>query len=147
MYSLLADGLVFLHLLYISYVVLGQVVIVVAGTFHWAWGRNPWFRLTHLAAILIVAVETVAGYECPLTTWERDLRAVAGEAIDERGFVARMVHDIVFLGDRYENPESIAVGFIAFFLLVMQGFLMYPPRLRREQPPAALPLPQPQPTG
>lgn len=160
MYSFLADVTVFVHLVFLAFVLLGQLAVVAAGTFKWEWGRNPWFRLTHLGAILFVAIETVIGYECPLTTWERDLRVAAGEVVDERWFVVRLIHDIVFLGNRYENPESIAVGFIAFFLMVVQGFLMFPPRFRRakladvpeaaarpESRPGPLPQTVPQPVG
>ena len=150
MHSFLADVLVFVHLLYVSYVFFGQLAIVAAGTFKWEWGRNRWFRVTHLLAIAVVAVEAAVGYECPLTTWERELRITAGQTVDERGFVARLMHDIVFLGDRYQHKESITVGFIAFFFLVVQGFLMYPPRSRRERPAAVpareeTPAPRPQP--
>ena len=41
MYGYLADLMVFVHVLYVGYVVVGQVAIIVAGAFRWQWGRNP----------------------------------------------------------------------------------------------------------
>jgi len=52
---------------YISYVVLGQLAILVGIVRRWQWIRNPWFRWTHLLMILVVAWEAVQGITCPLT--------------------------------------------------------------------------------
>ncbi|MGL1190154.1 DUF2784 family protein, partial [Vibrio parahaemolyticus] len=67
MYAFLADAVVAIYILYVAYVVLGQLVIVAAGTFKRQWGRNPWFRVSHLAAIIFVAYEEFIGMTCPLT--------------------------------------------------------------------------------
>src|SRR5450755_2931836 len=78
-YALLADCLVVIHLAYISFVIFGQLAIMIGWPLGWRWIRNPWFRISHLAMILIVAVEAMADYECPFTTWERNLRISAGQ--------------------------------------------------------------------
>ena len=61
MYGYLADGVVLLHLAYIGYVVLGQLAIIIAAMFRWQWGRNRWFRATHLLAIGFVVFEYAIG--------------------------------------------------------------------------------------
>lgn len=69
-----ADVLVVIHLAYVGFVVVGLVAIFAGMLLRWQWIRNPWFRWTHLAMILIVAGEAIVDFECPLTTWEKALR-------------------------------------------------------------------------
>jgi Protein of Unknown function (DUF2784) len=138
MYGLLADALVCFHLLYCGYVVLGQVAIVVAAPFKWHWARNPWFRYTHLLAIAVVVFEVGMGWRCPLTTWEEQLRALAGQDINSGdSFLGRLAHSTLFFDAPpiFFNTLHVATG-----VVVAQGFLMYPPRWfwqRREQPQLA----------
>ena len=73
-YGFLADLVVFVHLLYVGYVVVGQLAIFAGVVLKWQWIRNPWFRWTHLIMICIVAAEAIVNFECPLTSWESDLR-------------------------------------------------------------------------
>ena len=97
MYGYLADLMVFVHLMYVSYVLVGQLAIIVASAFRWEWGRNRWFRLTHLLAIAIVALEAVMGWQCPLTKWEYQLRELAGQKFDgSETFMGRIVHQVMF---------------------------------------------------
>lgn len=134
MYGYLADAMVLLHVLYVAYVVLGQLAIIVAAGFRWEWGRNRWFRLTHLLAIGVVAVEAVMGWQCPLTRWEYQLRELAGQPFDGSAtFVGRMLHDLLFI-DRYftdgKPPEAFFTTlYLATLFVVLQGLIMYPPRL------------------
>lgn len=74
MHEFFANLIVAVHLAYVSYVVFGLLVILVGMALKWQWIRNPWFRITHVTMILIVAFEAVVEFECPLTTWERNLR-------------------------------------------------------------------------
>ena len=41
----LADGVVALHVSYVAFVVLGQLLILAGVVFRWQWVRNFWFRL------------------------------------------------------------------------------------------------------
>ena len=83
MYGILAELIVAIHLVYIGIVVFGLAAIVLGIALRWQWIRNPWFRGIHLAMIMIVAFEATMGIECPLTTWEGELRELAGEHPDE----------------------------------------------------------------
>ena len=138
MYGVLADGVVFAHVLYVGYVVLGQLAVVLAAAGGWAWGRNRWFRLTHLTAIGVVALEAVMGWQCPLTTWEQHLRTLAGQPVDAGAtFVGRLLHQLLFI-DRYFTDGRPPEGFfttlyLAAFVVVLQGLVMYPPRLWRKR--------------
>ena len=77
LYSLAADLIVVIHLAYVGYIVGGVGLILIGLWRRWRWIRNPWFRLTHLIAILIVVVELVLKRYCPLTIWEMSFRSLA----------------------------------------------------------------------
>jgi hypothetical protein len=126
-YGLLADLVVTIHVGYIVYVLAGQVLIILAAPMRWQWARNPWFRFTHLAAIGIVAYEAIFKLRCPLTVWEEQLRALAGQPFDgSETFLGRVLHDLMFI----ENQPEIffTTMYIAMLILVIQGLIMYPPR-------------------
>jgi hypothetical protein len=56
-----ADVIVAFHTAYVAFIVVGLVAICVGALLRWGWVRNPWFRYTHLIAIVIVAGEAVLG--------------------------------------------------------------------------------------
>jgi len=136
-YGYLADFVVFIHVLYVGYVVLGQVAIMIAAPFKWQWARNPWFRFSHLLAIAIVAWEALNDIRCPITIWEEKLRALAGQDMNAgQSFMGRVFHDVLFYPD---VPEIFFNALhVAMFVVVLQGLLMYPPRWFRRSKPAAL---------
>src|SRR5436309_1713642 len=62
-YEILADLLFAVHFGYVSFVVLGQLAILIGWALRWLWIRNPWFRISHLVMILIVAFEAAIDYQ------------------------------------------------------------------------------------
>jgi hypothetical protein len=136
-YGILADLVVAIHVGYIAYVVLGQLLIIAAAPMKWQWARNPWFRFTHLTAIGIVAYEAIRGLRCPLTVWEEQLRELGGQVFTgSETFVGRILHDLMFI----ENQPEIffTTMYIGVLVLVIQGLVMFPPRMfragKREEP-------------
>jgi hypothetical protein len=126
-YGLAADTVVGIHVAYVGYVILGQLLIILAAPMKWQWARNPWFRFTHLLAIGIVAVEAIQGWPCPLTVWEVQLRELAGQAhTGEASFMGKLLHDLLY----FENVPQLVLdtGYVAMAILVLQGLIMYPPR-------------------
>jgi hypothetical protein len=135
-YGILADTMVAIHIAYVAYVVLGQLLIIIAAPMRWEWARNPWFRFSHLAAIGIVAYEAVCKMRCPLTVWEEQLRGLAGQAFNgSETFMGRVLHDLMFI----ENQPEIffTTMYIGVLVLVIQGLVMYPPRMFRLSKKAA----------
>ena len=123
----LADLIVVLHLGYVLFVIVGLVLIWIGVALRWEWVRRPGFRLPHLVCTLIVPVEALVGYVCPLTTWEYELRLRAGERPEEISFVGRLARDLLF----YEAPQWVfTVSYVAFGLLVLVTFLCVPIRRR-----------------
>lgn len=131
-YTYLADGVVAFHVAYVSFVIVGQLAVVIGAIFKWGWVRNLWFRLAHLLSILIVAFEAIFGIACPLTVWEDQLRQSAGQDVSEGTFIGRFMHDILF----YDcNPNIFTAIYITFALLVLATFVFAPPRRRRRPQP------------
>jgi hypothetical protein len=125
-YSFLADAIVALHFAYVSFVVFGQLLILVGIALRWRWVRNVWFRVAHLLAIVIVGLEAVCGIDCPLTVWEDALRHRAGQDISQGSFLGRFLHNTIF----YDcEPWILNAGHIGFALLVIATFLAAPPCL------------------
>jgi Protein of Unknown function (DUF2784) len=146
-YEILADVTVAVHLAYMGYVVFGQLLILIGWPLRWGWIRNRWFRLSHLAMVLIVAFETVVGWRCPLTTWEEQLREAVGQVVPDRwedghlftgevegiSFTGRLLRRVQFAGDLC--PQNInTIFYVAAGIIVATVFLV-PPRLRKK--PAA----------
>jgi Protein of Unknown function (DUF2784) len=124
-YSFLADFVVALHAGYVSFVVVGQVLILLGLALRWDWVRNPWFRIAHLLAIVIVGLEAVCGIDCPLTIWEGSLRQLAGHDIGEGSFLGRLLHKLIF----YDFETWVLnLAHIGFALIVIATFLVAPPR-------------------
>jgi hypothetical protein len=133
-YTLLADVVVAVHLGIVAFVILGQLATLVGVVLRWAWVRNCWFRLSHLATICIVAAEALLDITCPFTLWEDQLRKLAGQPVTEGTFIGRLSHDLLF----YSGPEWVfTVCYVTFAALVLLTFVLAPPRLRRKSTFAA----------
>lgn len=96
LYLLLADLVLSLHVLTVAFVVAGLLVIIAGKLCGWAWVRNPWFRLTHFACILVVVMQAWAGVVCPLTTLEMWLRARAGDVVYSGSFITYWLSELLY---------------------------------------------------
>jgi hypothetical protein len=110
----------------VAFVVGGELAVLIGICCKWDWVRNFWFRSAHLLAIGYVAFEAAAGYGCPLTIWENQLRELAGQAVSEASFIGRLFHNLIFI----QVPEVyLSYLHISFGLLVLVTFCLAPPRL------------------
>jgi hypothetical protein len=130
-YGLIADLLVVVHLFYVMFAVGGEVFILLGAILRWRGIRGPLFRIGHLAAVGLVAVEAALGIDCPLTVWEYELRQLAGQGVEQHlSFMARLAHLIIF----YNLPGWVfTLIHIAFGLLVVLTYILIPPRFRRKK--------------
>ena len=124
-YRFLADGVLFLHLAYVAFVVLGMVAILVGLWRRWRWVRNFWFRVAHFLAIAYVALESLVGVICPLTTWENRLRELGGRPGQPGSFIGRWVHRLIFLD---LPPWVFTVCYCLFAAAVLATLILAPPR-------------------
>ncbi len=128
MHSLLADLVVFIHALFVLFVVAGQTLILVGWIISWHWTGNSVFRVTHLAAIGFVVAEAWFGILCPLTTLEYELRNSAGQTVYEMSFIGHWLDRLLF----YTAPEWVfTLVYTLFALLVVTTFFFYPPNWKR----------------
>ena len=122
--KLLADAILLLHFAIVLYITLGLPAIWLGAACGWQWVRRFWFRLTHLAAIVFVALEALSGVWCPLTVWEDALRG----STNELSFIARWVHRLMF----YQLPEWVfTLAYVSFAAVVGLTWVLVPPRLKR----------------
>lgn len=125
-YIIAANILLFTHLLYVLFVVAGEVCIIIGRFFHWQWIRRIPFRVIHLAAVGIVAIQDLLGLPCPLTVWEYRLRELGGQLADwEMTFVEKLLRNLVFPGFPAWFFEII---YVFMGIIVILTFVLIPPR-------------------
>lgn len=122
---LAADVLLFIHVLFVCFVVGGLLLILAGRPLQWAWVRNPWFRAAHLLAIGIVVVQAWLGIICPLTTWEMMFRERAGDAVYAGTFVSHWLETILY----YQAPAwAFTAAYTAFACAVLASWVWVRPR-------------------
>ncbi len=123
-YLALADLVLAAHFVFVAFVVVGLLLIWLGWFRRWNFVRNACFRITHLAAIGVVAAESVLGFICPLTTWENQLRGLAGGEQYDESFVQHWLHRAMFfdLGERV-----FTISYVLFFLAVALSLWLVPP--------------------
>ncbi|MEM9621269.1 MAG: DUF2784 domain-containing protein [Pseudomonadota bacterium] len=123
--GLLADLILVLHVAVVAFVVLGQFAFLLGWHLGWAWVRWYWLRLTHLCTIIFVVVQTWLGQLCPLTIWEQQLRAAAGQDAYSESFIEHWFSRLLY----YDAPWWVFVSaYTAFGALVVLTWWRLPPR-------------------
>jgi len=119
----LADAVLALHFAIAAFIVAGLPAVWIGHALGWRWVTHPWFRHAHLAAIVFVAAEAVAGIVCPLTVLEDALRGVH----EPRTFVSRWIARLLF----YEAPPWVfTTCYVTFAIATLVTLRMIPPRQR-----------------
>src|SRR5713101_7794226 len=95
-YTILADAVVIIHAAYVAFVIGGLAAILIGAAMRWRWTRSLAFRVTHLAAIALVCLESIVGAMCPLTSLEDWMRARGNAARYSDDFVAYWAHRMIF---------------------------------------------------
>jgi len=120
-----ADAILFTHLCYVGYVVIGLLLILLGWWRDWSWVRNPWFRATHLIAIFIVTISAWFQIDCPLTILENSLREKAGDTGYAGSFMSHWMSEILFY---QASPMAFTIGYSVFGLLVIGSWFAVRPR-------------------
>src|SRR5690349_21420690 len=125
----LANLVLIIHAAYVAYVVVGLGVILAGIAMGLSWVRNFYFRVTHLAAIGLVAVEAMVGVGCPLTILEDRLRIAAGEHnYQSAGCLVHWISPLIF----FDFPQwAFTIAYIACAALVALIFGLSPPDLKQ----------------
>lgn len=113
--AVLADTLLVLHLGIVCFVVGLLPLVLIGGARGWPWVRRRWLRLTHLALMLFIAVQTWMGQLCPLTVWEQALREIAGQSVYRESFIEHWLSRLLYWS---APPWVFMVVYTAFALWV-----------------------------
>ena len=124
-YAILADAVVVVHLAYVTFVTLGLVLILLGWLLGWQWVRNFWFRALHLVMMGIVVAEALLGIVCPFTTWEQQLRRLAGQATYTGDFLGHWSHELLFFE---ADPWVFTAIYCLFGAVVLATYWLVPPR-------------------
>ena len=131
LYSLLADTVLLIHFAFVAFVILGFLLIWIGYCCRWPFVRDLRFRIAHLAAIGLVVAESLAGFVCPLTTWEDQLRIHAGDGVAYSGsFIQHWFGRILF---HDWSEKTFTTIYVAFFLFVALTFWVVKPQRRAKR--------------
>lgn len=124
-YQFLADAVLLLHFGVVLFVTGGLVAVVAGNRLGWRWVNGWWFRLAHLAAIAVIAVQAWLGQYCPLTILESWLRVRSGSPAYDKSFIEHWVQRLLY----YDAPLWLfALIYTAFAALVILAWWRFPPR-------------------
>jgi len=129
-YQLLADVVLTLHFCIVAFVIGGLVLTIIGNFKAWRWVNALWFRLAHLAAIVIVAAQAWLGATCPLTSVEMWLRAKARTATYHGSFVEHWLQQLIY----YQAPSWVfTLAYSLFGLLVAATWWRFPPTSKHNE--------------
>ena len=124
---ILAGAVLALHVGVILFNVFGLIAIPLGGWLGWRFVRVAWWRLLHLGAMAVVAVQALAGRACFLTLWQD---ALIGRGQGEPPLIMRWVDRIIF----WPLPLwFFAVLYGLAWLYVLALLWWVPPRWRRRR--------------
>ena len=126
-FLLAADAILIVHVFFVLFVIGGLVAVYLGYWLSWAWVCNFWFRLSHLAAIVIVMFESWISMVCPLTVWEMTLREKGRGSVYEGSFIQHWLQAILY----YDAPEWVfVVAYTLFGFLIVASWFLVPPKRR-----------------
>jgi hypothetical protein len=129
--ALLADALLALHVGIVLFVVGLLPLVLLGGALGWRWVRHFGLRLSHLALMVFIAVQTWLGQLCPLTVWEQSLRKTAGQGSYGKGFIEHWLSRLLY----WEAPWWVFVAAYTGFAVLVVGawWRVRPYSLRRSR--------------
>ena len=96
-YSLAADALLIVHLLFVLFVILGALLVM----------KWRWVICLHLPAVLWGIIIEFSHGICPLTPWENRLRLAAGEANYESSFIEHYLIPLIYPAHLTNNIQIV----------------------------------------
>ena len=117
-FGLLADLVVGLHFLFVVFVVIGGLLVL----------RWRWMMWLHLPAAVWGALIEFRGWICPLTPLEKSLRARAGDAGYEGGFIDHYLLPVLYPG-ALTREIQVMLG----VLVIVANFAIYWLAMRRKR--------------
>lgn len=113
LYAILADLALLAHAAFVVFVALGALVA----------RRRPRLKRLHLGALAYAVAIAAFQWVCPLTYVEDYFRRLAGQPVDDRGFLARLLEPLL-----YGDLPPAAVLSAAILVAVLSLAAYYPSR-------------------
>lgn len=113
-YRVLADLVVGVHALFVVFVVAGGLLAL----------RWPWVAAAHLPAAVWGALIEFQGWVCPLTPLEKSLRAAAGQAGYQGGFIEHYLLPVLYPAGLTRNVQLILGSLVIVVNLLIYGMLV-----------------------
>ena len=117
-YSLAADAVLLLHLLFIVFAIGGSLLVA----------QRRWLAAAHLPAALWAAWIECSGGTCPLTPLENRLRALAGEAGYRGGFIEHYLLPLVYPPGLTPAVQWTLGGLVVVVNLALYAWVLHRPR-------------------
>jgi hypothetical protein len=114
-YRLLADLLVALHLAFVVFVVLGGLLVL-------RWPRLAW---AHLPAAAWGAWIEAAGWICPLTPLENDLRRAAGQSGYPGGFIEHYILPVLYPPGLTREAQLVLAAIVVAINVIAYAILLW----------------------
>jgi nitrate reductase gamma subunit len=114
-YRILADVVVGVHMLFVVFVVAGGLL-----AFRW-----PWVALAHLPAAVWGTLIELRGWVCPLTPLENSLRASAGQAGYQGGFIEHYLLPVLYPAGLSREVQLVLGSLVIAVNLVVYGVLLW----------------------
>lgn len=121
LFRLAADAVLLLHLGFIIFVLLGGLLAL-------RWRRAP---LLHLPAAAWGVYIELSGGLCPLTPLENRLRALAGQAGFEGGFIEHYLLPLIYPAGLTRDTQFVLAGVVVIVNLLAYGFVLRRRCMRR----------------
>ncbi len=114
-YRLLADLVVGIHALFVAFVVVGGLLVL----------RWPWVAAAHLPAALWGALIELRGGICPLTPLENSLRASAGRAGYDGGFIEHYQLPVLYPGGLTREVQLMLGALVVAVNVGVYGLVLW----------------------
>ena len=114
-YRILADLVVGVHVLFVVFVLAGGLLAL----------RWPWVAAAHLPAAVWGALIEFRGWVCPLTPLENALRASAGQAGYEGGFIEHYLLPVLYPAGLTGGVQLVLGSLVVAVNVVIYGVLLW----------------------
>jgi hypothetical protein len=91
-----AVAVLYFHFAVVAFNVFWLLVVPIGGWVRWRFVRNYWWRIAHIAALILVAAQAVAGRLCFLTIIQEYLQGRAGGEMDAPSLLTRIVSRAIY---------------------------------------------------
>ena len=103
-----------MHALFVAFVVLGGLLAL----------RWPWIAAAHLPAAVWGALIELRGWVCPLTPLEKSLRAAAGDAGYQGGFIEHYLLPVLYPAGLTRDVQLTLGSLVIAVNLVIYGIVL-----------------------